>query len=157
MKSYPVFRALLNLHRKLEGAASPLEHESQFTSVIRSLLTPQFKYPNRKRPGKEFDRVKLLRDYIKSRYAENISLTELSSLANLSSFHLLRIFRDHVGVPPHEYQTHMRINEARNLLRHGHSIAEAALTVGFFDQSHFSRNFKRVTGMTPGYYLSYSK
>ena len=157
VENYSIFRALLNLHWKLEQKASPLEQESRFVSVITSLLAQQFKYPNLQRPGKEFRRVKLLRDYIKSRYAENISLTELSSLANLSSFHLLRVFREQVGVPPHEYQIHIRINEARNLLRNGHSIAEAAIKVGFFDQSHFSRNFKRVTGMTPGYYSSYSK
>lgn len=157
VESYSIFRALLNLHRKLEQETSPLEQESEFISAITLLLAQQFKYPNLEHPSKEFRRVKLLRDYIKSRHAENISLTELSSLANLSSFHLLRVFRDQVGVPPHEYQTHMRINEARNLLRDGHSIAEAALKVGFFDQSHFSRNFKRITGMTPGYYSSYSK
>jgi AraC-like DNA-binding protein len=157
VKGYPVFRSLLNLHWKLEQKASPLEQESQFISVITSLLVQQFKYPKLQPLGKESHRVKLLRDYIKSRYAENISLTELSSVANLSPFHLLRVFRNQVGIPPHEYQIHMRINEARNLLRNGHSIAETALKVGFFDQSHFSRNFKRITGMTPGYYLSYSK
>lgn len=157
VKSHSVFRSLLNLHYKLEQKASPLEQESQFISTITSLLAQQIKYPKPKRLGNESHRVKLLRDYIKSRYAENISLTELSSLVDLSSFHLLRVFRDQVGVPPHEYQIHMRINEARNLLRNGNSIAETALKVGFFDQSHFSRNFKRITGMTPGYYLSYSK
>lgn len=157
VKSRSVFRSLLNLHWILEQKVSLLEQESQFISTITSLLARQLKYPNLQRPGKETHRVKLLRDYIKSRYAENIPLTELSSVADLSSFHLLRIFRDHIGVPPHEYQIHMRINEARSLLRDGHSIAEAALKVGFFDQSHFSRNFKRITGMTPGYYSSYSK
>jgi AraC-like DNA-binding protein len=83
-------------------------------------------------------------------------LTQLASFAKLSRFHLLRLFRTQMGVPPHEYQTQVRITHARKLLRKGYSILETAFETGFFDQSHFSRNFKRITGRTPGQYLSES-
>jgi AraC-like DNA-binding protein len=91
------------------------------------------------------------RDYIKSHYAENVSLSELASFADLSRFHLLRLFRNQMGVPPHKYQTQLRITHARKLLRNGHSILKTAFETGFFDQSHFSRNLKRITGGTPGH------
>jgi AraC-like DNA-binding protein len=75
----------------------------------------------------------------------------------MSPFYLLRVFHNAVGVPPHEYQTQVRIAQARKLIRKGMSISQVALTTGFFDQSHLYRNFKRIVGVTPGQYLSQSK
>lgn len=152
-----MFRLLLNLYRKLTENISLLEQESEFISAIEQLLTQQNKNYSALEPvGKESCYVKSVRDYLKSHYAENISLSQLASVADLSRFYLLRVFRNQMGVPPHEYQTQVRITHARKLLRKGYSILDAALETGFFDQSHFSRNFKRITGRTPGQYLSES-
>lgn len=152
-----MFRLLLNLYRKLTGNISLLEQESEFISAVEQLLAQQNKNYSAFEPaGKEPRRVKSVRDYLKSHYAENVSLSELASIADLSRFYLLRIFRNQMGVPPHEYQTQVRITQARKLLRKGHSILDTAFETGFFDQSHFSRNFKRITGRTPGQYLSES-
>lgn len=157
VKDPAVFRSLLNLHLKLEQNASPLEHESELISAIGLLLTRRTKiHPTFKSPGTEPRRLKLVRDYLKSHYAENVSLSQLAAVANLSPFHLLRVFRERVGVPPHEYQTQLRIVHARRLIHRGHSISQAAHESGFFDQSHLSRNFKRIVGITPGRYLSQS-
>jgi AraC-like DNA-binding protein len=150
-----MFRLLLNLYRKLEENISLLEQESEFISAVAQLLTQQNKnYSALQSVGKEPRDVKSVKDYLKSHFAENVSLSQLASFANLSRFHLLRLFRNQVGVPPHEYQTQVRITHARKLLRKGYSILETAFETGFFDQSHFSRNFKRITGRTPGQYLS---
>ena len=152
-----MFRLLLNLYRKLTENISLLEQESEFISAIEQLLTQQNKNYSVLQPvGKEPRCVKSVRDYLKSHYAENVSLSQLASVADLSRFYLLRVFRSQMGVPPHEYQTQVRITHARKLLRKGYSILDAALETGFFDQSHFSRNFKRITGRTPGKYLSES-
>jgi AraC-like DNA-binding protein len=152
-----LYRLFLNLFGKLIGNVSRLEQESDLVSVIGRLLERQDKNrPNFETFGKESYRVKSARDYLKSHYAENVSLSALASIAGLSRFYLLRVFRNQMGVPPHEYQTQVRVARARKLLRSGHSILEAALETGFFDQSHFSRNFKRITGRTPGQYLSES-
>lgn len=151
------FRLLLDLHLKLESKASPLEQESKYLSAIGLLIKRQERIRSALKPaGKEPRYVELVRDYLHSKYAENVSLSELASLTNLSPFHLLRVFRNRTGVPPHEYQTQVRVIQAGRLLRKGRSISDAALETGFFDQSHLSRNFKRITGMTPGFYLSHS-
>ena len=152
-----VFRLLLDLHLKLERGTSPLEQESEFISTIGLLIADQNKAHFTAQPlWKEPLRVKLVQDYLKSNYAKNVSLSELASIARLSPFHLLRTFRNQVGVPPHEYQTQVRISRAKRLIQSGNSILEAALETGFFDQSHFSRNFKRIVGIPPGRYLSQS-
>ena len=151
------YRSLLRLLSKLEQKLSFLEQESEFVSAIAQLFGRLI--PSRtdgSREGKGPDRVRLVREYIRAHYAENISLSALSSLTGLSSFHLLRSFRRQVGIPPHEYQTQLRIAHARKLLSAGHAISAAAAETGFCDQSHFARNFKRIVAMTPGRYLSES-
>lgn len=150
-----VFSSLQNLFLKLEERASHLEQESELISAIAMLAARLNK--TEERTGKERRSVQAVRDYLKAHSAENTSLAQLTSITNLSRFHLLRVFREEVGVPPHEYQTQVRIAHARKLIRHGRSIAAAALETGFFDQSHLSRNFKRIVGMTPGQYWSQSK
>ena len=148
-----MFRLLLRLHLKLEQNVSPFEQESEFISTIGLLITRHNKnHIVLQPPGKEPHYVNLIRDYLKSHYAENVSLAQLTSITNLSPFYLLRVFRKQVGCPPHEYQTQVRITRARKLIRKGHSISEVALETGFFDQSHFSRNFKRIVGIPPGQY-----
>jgi AraC-like DNA-binding protein len=152
-----VSRRLLSLHLKLEQNISALEQESEFISTIGLLLTRQNKnysaHQRRARTGREDRYVGLVRDYLKSHYAENVSLSQLTSLTNLSSFYLLRVFHNSAGFPPHEYQTQVRIAHARKLIRNGTSLSEAALETGFFDQSHLSRNFKRIVGVTPRQYF----
>ena len=60
-------------------------------------------------------------------------------------------------MPPHAYQTQLRLAHAKHYLRLGHSVSETACRVGFFDQSHFLRAFKRSEGTTPGRYVRFSK
>jgi AraC-like DNA-binding protein len=89
---------------------------------------------------------------LQERFNESVSLDELSAVAGLSRFHLLRAFKKRFGVPPHTYQLHARIARARVLLQKGVSPADTASSVGFADQSHFTRHFKRILGVTPGQY-----
>ena len=148
-----LYRSILNLHLKLEQNLSPLEHESEFYSTIGRLLMKQ--NPGVQNESKES--VQLVRDYLQSHYAENVTLDHLTAITNLSPYYLIRIFRQHVGVPPHEYQTQLRVSRAKQLLRKGNPISEVALETGFFDQSHFSRKFKRIVGVSPGQYLLQGK
>lgn len=93
---------------------------------------------------------------MRSRLAESISLDELAKAAALSPFHFARQFKAATGHPPHDYHIRLRVDRAQELLRtHGRawSLAAIAMECGFVDQSHFSRHFKRVVGVTPGDYL----
>lgn len=153
-----IFKLLLNLHLKLELNSAPLEQESEFISAVGQLIAKQKRnHFAPASPKREAHHVEVIRDYLKAHYAENVPLAQLTSMTNLSPFYLLRVFRKQVGFPPHEYQTQVRIAHARKLMSGGKPILEAALETGFCDQSHFTRNFKRIVGMTPGQYLSQSK
>lgn len=81
-----------------------------------------------------------------------LDLQTLSEQLGTSRFAALRAFKKHFGLPPHTYQIHLRIAQALPGLRAGHSPARVAVDCGFFDQSHFTRHFKRVIGTTPAHY-----
>ena len=97
--------------------------------------------------------VRRTREYVAERYHDSISLGELADVARLSPFHFSRVFSREVGVPPHAFQIQLRIDRARVQMLEGVPIAGAALNAGFADQSHFTRFFKRIVGVTPGDYL----
>jgi AraC-like DNA-binding protein len=70
----------------------------------------------------------------------------------LNGPYLIRTFRKAVGVPPHSYLIHKRVERAKQLLRSGEPVAQVALMVGFSDQSHLNMHFKRLLNVTPGRY-----
>ena len=149
------FRLLVRLYSNLEQNNSLLQQESEFLSAMAMLFSRHSKKnPGRQNGHKEDRHVDMVREYLKASYRKNISLSELTLLTNLDRFYLLRVFANRVGVPPHEFQTQVRVAHAREFIRRGYSISDAALETGFFDQSHLSRHFKRIVGMTPGEYLS---
>ena len=89
---------------------------------------------------------------IEERYRETLSLETLAQEAGMSRYHLLRAFRETAGMTPHAWQIDLRIREARRLISEGMPLAEAALHLGFADQSHFQRAFKQRVAATPGEY-----
>jgi AraC-like DNA-binding protein len=69
-----------------------------------------------------------------------------------SASHLIRCFTATFGIAPHQYVTARRIDAARRRLLDGEPIALVAAGVGFYDQAHFTRQFKRHVGTPPGRY-----
>jgi AraC-like DNA-binding protein len=98
--------------------------------------------------------VKRAREYLHAHAEEPVSLEELARVADASKFHLVRAFHRTVGLPPHQYHLQLRLSRARALLATGASPAEVALHLGFADQSHFYRAFKRAFGITPGAHMA---
>lgn len=94
--------------------------------------------------------VELAITYIERHFAERIALERLAGLAHLSLCRFATVFRSQVGMSPYRYVCSTRIRHAQDLLRQGRPASIVAGEVGFFDQSHFSRHFKRHCGMTPG-------
>lgn len=153
-----LFERLLRLHVALERPGSKLEHESGLLCALQPLLTAHAggRGPSRVRRAPQRV-VRVAREHLDVHYAQNTSLEELARVSGRSPFHFLRIFRDEIGVPPAEYQTYVRVRHARRRLREGVSIAETAADTGFVDQSHLTRCFKRVVGVTPGAYAACGK
>jgi AraC family transcriptional regulator len=90
--------------------------------------------------------------YIHDNYSRDLSLNDLAEAVHLSPFHIARVFKQALGVSPHQYLIQVRVNSARSLLSAGsgeRSLAEVASAVGFADQSHLTRHFKRILGITP--------
>jgi AraC-like DNA-binding protein len=102
--------------------------------------------------GWEHPAVKRTKEYLHAHYAEEVALQELADGVNMSPFHLCRVFRQVVGVPPHAYQIQLRLAHATTLLAQGFEVGYAAHETGFFDQAHFTKQFKRHFFVTPGSY-----
>lgn len=148
-----LFRLLLRLHINLEQTNSDLEQESVFISVMAQLIARHALVNIKALPiVRERRFIKIAREYLEANYADNFSLCQLASVSNISRFHLLRTFHEETGLPPFEYQTQLRVSRAKKLLRDGWSIADVAAETGFVDQSHLTKHFKRIVGLTPGKY-----
>ena len=143
------------LHQRLEQSASTIERQSWLTLTLAQLIA---RYTDERvvlpKLGDEHQAVKRAQEYLQAYYADNVSLDQLARVVNLSQFHLVRVFRAELGLPPHMYLTQLRVGRAKALLRSGFSIADVAVATGFSDQSHLTRHFKRFVGITPGRYAS---
>lgn len=92
--------------------------------------------------------------YIQFNYFHDISIDDIAKAIGVSRSHLYRVFMTNLGQSPIDYLTEYRIDEACHLLRTSQlSIAEIAVSVGFFDQFYFSRVFKKHKGVPPSKYL----
>jgi AraC-like DNA-binding protein len=145
---------LYQAHRNLELAVTPLlEQETALLAALAGLIRRHADDPPpAAHVGREPRAVTQIKHYLEAHYADEVSLDRLSHLTGLSRYHLLRVFRKAVGIPPHTYLRHVRIRNAKAMLAEGRSIAEVAAATGFTDQSHLTRWFKRLWGFTPGLY-----
>lgn len=95
--------------------------------------------------------IRRVRDYIDSHLTENIRIDTLATSVGLSVYHFARVFKQSIGMPPHEFILRRRVERADQMLHRTElPLSEIAAAVGFSDQSHFARHFRRQTGMTPG-------
>ena len=91
-----------------------------------------------------------LNEYIQANLSQNITLSEMAQVLNMSTSHLTKLFKQSQGMSLYQYVIYCRIARAKQLLKHQKiAIAEIATEVGFADQSHFTHHFKRHVGMTP--------
>ncbi len=159
------FSANLNrIYDCLVGGVGPLETRSAMVEAFARFLVPET--AGRGTGGHDVPRVvsvasngvqarravKRAREYLASHLADKVTLRELAHASGLSEWHLLRVFRDQLGLTPHQWHTQLRLNHARRLLADGVSIADVACATGFTDQSHFTRVFRSVSGTTPRVY-----
>ncbi|MFZ2657577.1 MAG: helix-turn-helix domain-containing protein [Victivallales bacterium] len=91
--------------------------------------------------------------WMEQNYMKHSTLPELARRAAMSERHFLRMFRKTFKTSPLEHMIHLRIRHAEKILQSGsHNITETAYACGFSDSNYFSRQFKRITGMSPRSY-----
>ncbi len=148
-------RHFLQLHRALTTDSDPLVVETLYFNTMAYLiehyaelkLSPQTL-------GDERRAVQQAIDYIQSNYGARLDLAALASEVGFSRYYFLRVFHQTVGMPPHAYVQNVRVQRAQDLIRQGESLASVAHAVGFSNQSHLTRSFKRFVGITPGAFAS---
>lgn len=133
---------IIALHQILETSNETL---SEFLEVFTEASSCD-------RPLREFKAVERIKECLNIAYPEAITINDLVELTRLDRAYPIRSFRRIVGIPPHLYLIQVRVKQAKRLLAAGMPIAQVACEVGFADQSHLARRFKRMTGLTPRQY-----
>lgn len=93
--------------------------------------------------------LRLAIDHIEARLETPLRLPDIAAAAKVGARHLIRCFRQYLGVTPLDYVRQARVRAAAGLLRRGLSAVEAAAAAGFADQPHLTRTFRAVMGVTP--------
>jgi AraC-like DNA-binding protein len=151
------FGDVLRLAELAGGAASHLERQAALLAVMVPLCRDG-KRPldgdNNADDTAEPERIAVVRRHLETACAEDVRLEDLARLAGYSPCRLNRLFARAVGMPPHEYQILQRVRVAKACIRRGLGLAESAAEAGFSDQSHMTRCFRKVMGMTPGVFAA---
>lgn len=149
---------IARVHALLEQGTDPLHQEAALLAILHAVcerhaqsrsFVPAIASPHA---------LHRVREFIDAHFAEPVCLADLAFVAEMSAFHLIRQFRRYHGVPPHRYLDLVRVQRAKLMLQQGARISDTAFATGFSDQSHLTRQFKRVVGVTPGSYAkSYNR
>ena len=136
---------------RASDATDPLLGDSLALGLASLLPSAREQLPAGRRGGLTARQVRIVTDYMESRLAEPVDLSELADVAGLSASHFHRAFRASMGAPPHRWLAGRRIRRAQELmLNPDNSLADIAIQTGFADQPHFTRAFSKLVGVSPG-------
>ena len=147
-----LFHRFAKAHQRLE-IGDQIRGDQEMTLVLFDLLVRHASLAaTLRREVRMRDEVRLTCEYIEATLPGSPDLSELAGVAGLSKYHFLRVFSREMGLTPHAYLLQRRIARSRTVLASGGSLAAAARAGGFTDQSHFTKCFRRLVGVTPGEY-----
>lgn len=137
------------LHAALARTGDELEAESRL-ALVAELITARLGRASVPRTQRSPGVVRLVRERLDAIDEPPPTIESLARELGLHPSQIVRSFRREYGLPPHRYLIGRRIDRARRLLLDGMPAAGVAAAVGFHDQSHLTRHFHRVLGVTPG-------
>lgn len=156
-------RLLLELHiptRDLEERSTELweqifqqETIADLRQLLDSHMTEVCRQIHEKRSGRARNVIERIKAVMDQRYAENLTVSDIAESVYLSSTYVSLLFKQETGETVYEYLTKVRIERAKELLRDARiKFYEICDAVGYSDPSHFSKIFKKYTGLTPSAY-----
>lgn len=143
----------IRFHRAIERTDGLCELwvRQRLSALLGSLFARWGKKPGTVTPETGNERaIRRAADYIRDNAAGGVLLRDAAAVAELSQFHFLRMFTKVFGTSPHEYRMLRCVELARASILQGLPLARASLDAGFADQSHCTRWFRAVYGVTPG-------
>lgn len=154
-----VRQLLQTIERELE------QRKPNYWTLVKSKLLEMFVLLGRRQtaedsvksamPGAYRKMMDEVADCLTLRCDEELSMVELAASCHVSKSYLYKLFKQHTGYTPHQFQMLQRINRAKTLLSGTDDpITDISFRVGFGESAHFSRVFKEMTGVTPGFYRS---
>jgi AraC-like DNA-binding protein len=149
-----LYAELWTLIGELRGPIVGLSNVTRLVRCIGRLLAglvppPPPPHGPARRARRQMDGVDRVGAHLRAHLAQSLSLDELATVAGLSKFYLLRAFRRAYGVTPHAYQRQLRLAHAWQAIANGHPLTRATYDAGFADQSHLTRQFGALFGVTP--------
>lgn len=138
------------LHRALAEPDDRLEAETRL-AFLAERIRARYVLPDAlPAPVPDGDLAEALRAWLDQRVFESVSVADAAVALGASPTRLARAFAATFGIAPHAYVLGRRLDAARDRILGGRPLADVAAEVGFFDQAHLTRRFKRFLGVTPG-------
>ncbi|MCZ0702912.1 YesN/AraC family two-component response regulator [Natronobacillus azotifigens] len=150
----------MNEHNKMKNEVSPFRVQVCFVEMLTLIYTYFKKALDNKKDNKvssgKMGHVQEVISFIDKNYMEEISLNRLEQELHISKFYLSKVFKEATGFTIFNYLYHRRVNQAKvDFLMSSHvSVTDISYKVGFKHPAHFSKVFKKITGVTPEEYKS---
>lgn len=144
---------IVRFHRLVAGPHDLLEAQGLWSGMLFDLVARHAETP----PSGDHEvrdpaRIARIEAILRAHALEGISLEDVAAEVGWSQWHLVRSFQAAMGTSPYAFALECRLRHAKGLIDAGESLVMASAAAGFVDQSHFSRNFVRAYGFTPGSY-----
>jgi two-component system response regulator YesN len=139
----------------LRHAIINLKSAPEIWEFAQNFVTDNIQEISRLKKSRASALIAIVSDYLDNNYAQEISLEDVASYVQISSFYLSKIFKKELGENFIDYLTGIRIRKAKEILANPlNNVKDACYQVGYHDPNYFARVFKKISGMTPTEYQS---
>lgn len=138
-KLFDEFIALSLIHKRI-----PKDFEDRLVKALKTLVR---KYSACKPVTYQTNRI--FQSFINETDFESFSLEKTASSFGINKYKFIRLFKQETGLTPNNFAILQKVNRSKEMLKTGKPIFHVAIDCGFYDNSHFYRNFKRFTGVNP--------
>lgn len=146
--------AILPALDDLDLPLEDLQRDEIVFNLADALASADPSIPRRRRLRHHWVAVGKARDFLAAHIEQGVTSEDLEAMTGLTRYALARQFRACLGTSPYRYLVMRRLDRARALIRDGAPLADAAHSTGFADQSHMTRHFKKVYGLSPGRWVA---